>query len=234
MTRREEADVKYRVKFAELGIQGFAFIRFEKKDRLWFRCLRCGYEAPRSNDIFKGRQSKLVCRQCGNGTKLHSILADEVLNYYSEGHTISETADKFELNRWQVQEWAKIRHISNGRTFEQGGRECNLKRAEEIQDPDRPRYRISYYARAKRLGLPREIGISLKKLIKRDGLSCAICGLPCIYGGDYLSDLYPSIDHIIPLSRGGGHTWSNVQVAHRICNINKSNQIGEEWHNGTT
>ena len=234
MTRREEADAKYRVKFAELGIEGFEYIRYYDRHKHLIRCSRCGAELVRGDDVFKRRAKTFRCDVCGNGIKAYSDLANEALKYYAEGHTHQETMKEFGITKYQIQSWAKRRHISNGRTFEQGGRECNLKRAEEIQDPDRPRYRISYYARAKRLGLPREVGISLKKLIKRDGLSCAICGLPCIYGGDYLSDLYPSIDHIVPLSRGGGHTWSNVQVAHRICNINKSNQIGEEWHNGTT
>ena len=95
------------------------------------------------------------------------------------------------------------------------------------------RYVCKHYTRAKRLGLPVEEGITLKRLIERDGLTCAICGLPCIYGGDCRSDLYPSIDHIIPLANDpdklGGHTWDNVQVAHRICNSNKRDYVGDKW-----
>lgn len=93
------------------------------------------------------------------------------------------------------------------------------------------RYTSKHYARAKQLGQPAEEGITLKKLIARDGLTCALCGLPCFYGGDFRADLYPSIDHIIPIHRGGGHTWDNVQVAHRICNSNKRDLIGEKWLN---
>ena len=39
---------------------------------------------------------------------------------------------------------------------------------------------------------------------------------------------YPSIDHIIPVSRGGTHTWDNVQLAHRYCNSIKSNKLVDE------
>lgn len=31
-----------------------------------------------------------------------------------------------------------------------------------------------------------------------------------------------SLDHVVPLSKGGDHTRSNSVVAHLICNIRKS------------
>lgn len=34
-----------------------------------------------------------------------------------------------------------------------------------------------------------------------------------------------SIDHVVPLSRGGTHTWDNVMPAHAICNFMKSNLV---------
>lgn len=34
-----------------------------------------------------------------------------------------------------------------------------------------------------------------------------------------------TIDHIIPLSKGGTHTYNNVQLAHYICNSKKSDKI---------
>ena len=32
------------------------------------------------------------------------------------------------------------------------------------------------------------------------------------------TDRAPSIDHLIPVSDGGAHTWDNVALAHRTCN----------------
>ena len=74
--------------------------------------------------------------------------------------------------------------------------------------------------------------ITLDKLIHIDNNICGICGKEC-NSDDYKKDngtfivgsLYPSIDHIIPLSRGGTHTWNNVQLAHMICNSIKNNKI---------
>lgn len=38
----------------------------------------------------------------------------------------------------------------------------------------------------------------------------------------------PSIDHVIPLSRGGAHAMGNVQSAHLRCNSSKGDKlIGE-------
>lgn len=69
--------------------------------------------------------------------------------------------------------------------------------------------------------------ISIPKLIKRDKV-CKICGkevdlldIVNAKGTMIAGDNYPSIDHIIPVSKGGTHTWDNVQLAHRHCNTKK-------------
>ena len=80
--------------------------------------------------------------------------------------------------------------------------------------------------RAKLHGCEWETGVTLKQLIKRDGLRCAICGEMCDINdrswGNGTGPRYPSMDHIIPIAKGGNHTWDNVQVAHLICNSDKS------------
>ena len=71
----------------------------------------------------------------------------------------------------------------------------------------------------------------LMPLIKRDNNICALCGKPCDLYDYEITDIgtmitgenYPSIDHIIPLSKGGLHRWDNVQLAHRSCNRMKGN-----------
>ena len=68
---------------------------------------------------------------------------------------------------------------------------------------------------------PSDCSTSLDKLIDRDGLACYLCGKTCTkedkrwgtFGPDY-----PTIDHVIPLSKGGSHTWDNVKVACGECN----------------
>ena len=102
---------------------------------------------------------------------------------------------------------------------------------EKAKEKERRKLRApdNHRARAKRFGCEYETGITLKKLVARDGLTCALCGELCDWNdrnySKWCGPLYPSIDHIIPMSKGGGHTWKNVQVAHIICNSKKETSL---------
>lgn len=60
----------------------------------------------------------------------------------------------------------------------------------------------------------------------RDKWRCKLCGIktPKKLRGQMV-DNAPELDHIIPLSQGGPHTYDNVQCACRKCNGNKSDKI---------
>ena len=75
--------------------------------------------------------------------------------------------------------------------------------------------------------------ITLMKLSNRDNNQCQICGLFVDWndktekdGTVVCGNMYPSIDHIFPVSKGGLHSWENIRLAHRICNCKKSNKAG--------
>jgi len=42
-----------------------------------------------------------------------------------------------------------------------------------------------------------------------------------------------TIDHIIPISKGGTHTWDNVAPAHYRCNMDKADLTCEELNDLT-
>lgn len=81
-------------------------------------------------------------------------------------------------------------------------------------------------------GITLDSGITLKKLAYRDENKCKLCG-KVVNWSDYeikagtviCGDNYPSIDHIKPISRGGLHSWENIQLAHRRCNYIKKDNI---------
>jgi 5-methylcytosine-specific restriction endonuclease McrA len=59
-----------------------------------------------------------------------------------------------------------------------------------------------------------DYGITMQKLYTRDNRVCGICKKVVI------PDNW-SLDHIRPISKGGTHTWDNIQLAHWICNVKK-------------
>ena len=57
----------------------------------------------------------------------------------------------------------------------------------------------------------------IRALWRRQGGHCALCGL--IIHSRY------HVDHKVPVSRGGQHIFSNLQLAHPKCNLRASNKL---------
>lgn len=75
-------------------------------------------------------------------------------------------------------------------------------------------------------------GITLNRVYRKYNGICNYCGIKCDYedmeviDGHYIAGAnYPSIDHIHPLSKGGSHTWDNVQLLCLECNSSKSDKV---------
>ena len=66
--------------------------------------------------------------------------------------------------------------------------------------------------------------IDTQEIFARDKWTCQLCGKKVLRRVKWPHDFFPSIDHIIPLSKGGEHSRKNVQCAHLICNLKKSNR----------
>ena len=65
-----------------------------------------------------------------------------------------------------------------------------------------------------------------KKRIFATQSVCAICGKPVDFNLKYPHPLSPTIDHIIPLAKGGHPSdIDNLQLAHRCCNRQKSDKL---------
>ena len=65
-----------------------------------------------------------------------------------------------------------------------------------------------------------------KKKIYATQTICGICGKPVDFSVKYPHPLSPCIDHIIPVAKNGHPSdMSNLQLAHWICNRQKSDKL---------
>ena len=108
------------------------------------KCKICGFESTFRKDNLNGRISRLICRHCGIATDGSIYLADgsskakELAEYYTQGHSVDETAEKFGIPTSQVNSFVKRQKITNGRSFQgfHGYHGCvieNKKRSEEAE-----------------------------------------------------------------------------------------------------
>jgi len=65
------------------------------------------------------------------------------------------------------------------------------------------------------------VGLTKHRLFARDRHICAYCG-------GHFAELELTVEHILPVSRGGRHEWTNVVTACRSCNTRKGNRRPEE------
>jgi 5-methylcytosine-specific restriction endonuclease McrA len=74
--------------------------------------------------------------------------------------------------------------------------------------------RLRYYVH-----VPRRLHVapSRKAVFLRDGHACQYCGRQA-----------ENVDHVLPRSRGGRHSWDNVVAACRKCNARKENRLPAE------
>ena len=61
-----------------------------------------------------------------------------------------------------------------------------------------------------------------EEVLDRDGWRCGICGKRIGKTYKHPHPRSASLDHVVPLARGGNHTLANAQAAHLECNLRKN------------
>ena len=108
------------------------------------------------------------------------------------------------------------RHVISEKLVTRGqhGRYCDFCRLRRRRE----RYRVKT---AKRQKVLNPIRISADVLIERDGNVCHICLDVIDLSLPRNSRFGATIDHVMPVSKGGADTLENMKLAHWICNIKK-------------
>src|SRR5215469_11320291 len=74
--------------------------------------------------------------------------------------------------------------------------------------------RLSHYVK---VPFQARVALNRRAVFARDGHRCQYCG-----------DSAENIDHVIPRSRGGLHSWDNVVASCRPCNARKRDRMLED------
>lgn len=177
-------------------------------------------------------------------SKSKPIMRLAVVSLYERGNTIADIAvitgvDKSTVGLWLKEKGAKRRLQTCtcpvcGKEFEaiSSAKKYCSNRCES--KANRHVYRMRRRNSYKDGRMDKDI--SIEGLYAMDNGVCYLCGGKCdfndfkiIKGTKCCGNTYPSVDHVIPVSKGGSHTWDNVKLAHRSCNSRKRAKIyGEQ------
>lgn len=103
--------------------------------------------------------------------------------------------------------------------------DCQEARAKEARRATK-REKGNHRRRSRFYGCDYDRTITSTEVFERDGWKCQSCGFKVKRYKKY-NPRQATLDHIIPMSRGGGHVWSNVQTMCQSCNSAKSdNAVG--------
>ena len=253
--KRRKQESESRLAFLLLD-KGFFYIGgydgLHGKSDVKLSCLVCGGTFTRHDCVSLFKANQIQCPYCTAKIKEQKERAQEEKRRAKEERRLNlklkaEREEQEKLNTEQVCKWcgktftlAEYRereHTNHCQFTAYCSSDCREKgNRQALKEWNKEnKYKARHKERAIKYGCEYENGVTLKRLIKRDGLRCAICGGMCDLNdrsyGNGNGPLYPSIDHIKPMSKQGGHTWDNVQIAHIICNARKSAKTEEKYGN---
>jgi 5-methylcytosine-specific restriction endonuclease McrA len=87
-------------------------------------------------------------------------------------------------------------------------------RSERVELPAPSVVRLRYFVN---VPYKAHAALTRRAVFARDGWVCQYCG-----------NAAENVDHVMPKSRGGGHSWDNVVAACRRCNSRKENRLPHE------
>lgn len=180
-------------------------------------CSICHEEYPATTEYFYKDRTALRnwCKRCERA---------RVKQYRDK----NPEAVKATWHRWYVKN--KERHTENNRRWESENpdRVRELKnRYNKTPNGQENRRKQSHLCRVRKYETTFEEFSSIE-IFERDGWRCSICGKKVNRRFKWPNQMSASLDHIIPLSKGGTHTRDNVCCAHLQCNQLKNNSTVDQ------
>lgn len=174
----------------------------------------------------------MACRVCGATVEAKSpkrLYCSRRCSDVSRGHVL---ADRLTPKRCELPECGELFAPNKGDqrccSERHGKMLWNRESRADGRQPNPPwsdKRRDSWHRRRAVIkGSPQGEPVLLSEIAQRDGWRCGICHRRVEAKAVYPDPGSASLDHILPLSRGGTHEPSNVQLAHLRCNVAKGNQ----------
>lgn len=143
--------------------------------------------------------------------------------------TCGQCAKQFETRKRADGRWIKSCSKSCARKLEvhQGTHLFSTTSLTPEESKLRRRNRGELAARTRRARLAKVARdpYTAMSIADRDRCICGLCGGMVDLRIEWPHPESATVDHIIPLSRGGDDTLGNVQLAHAGCNLSKHNRI---------
>lgn len=193
-------------------------------------CNRLCSNRARALRLKESRQKNLICIECNNSFRAagdkRKYCTQECRIKNQRKRQLQESREYFanlypngikhKICRWCSQPM----EVSAKRSY--SGR---LYHPDCSKEAEKARYRMKVVKRQKQLNPQR---ISHEQVVREYGSDCHICNEPIDLTLSRTSKLGLTVDHLIPLSRGGTDTLDNLRPAHWTCNRRKSDKLMEE------
>lgn len=201
-------------------------------------CRYCGTDFTPNT---KGRKNTGFCsKKCADNWRYHNVVKMRPRSHVRKcslcGQQFLAENEKREYCSVSCSSKAKMQEFNVERTCSLCGEHFYAKNPAAIFCSDecsrkatRDREQAKRTIRRAVTGDHKDNKLSLDQIYEEANGICAICGLPVPQLCERNDEWSRTRDHIVPISRNGSHTYSNCQLAHRICNSIKK-QEGEGFH----
>lgn len=216
--QREEGKQNFIKRLAE-RYPNFEYVKGYTNSDGWvnIRCKKCGTMKLVKAQIIRSKKNT-VCQECLNQEKQVNSQIKELLKQQRESIEEIKKQHRMEINNLYKEIKKNTIYITKCKC-------CN----DDIYSHYKQK---TICNRCKSRIKSNHSNKSLMQLYERDKGICYLCGKKCDYE-DYVyrentfiaGNYYPSIDHVIPLAKGGLDVWENLKLAHRICNSKKRDKL---------
>ena len=169
------------------------------------QCSKCRVEKPISAFGVGKKRIRSQCKECDRETLNASRAAMSAEHKKAQNHG-------YNIRRRSSQKIYRLKNKERDRLYAARWRKDN---------PDIVKETFRRHS-ARRRGAPVVERIHKKAIIARDNSTCYLCSR-------VLTPNEITLDHVVPVSRGGNHTNDNLRVACRPCNSGKRDLLLEEY-----